>query len=109
MSEMPLEIDVATLAGLRESATPPLVVDVREDWERDLVALTDAQAIPLGEIPQRIAEIPRDRQVVMMCHHGARSGRAVAWLRTQGYDNVTNLAGGIHAWAETIDPRLPTY
>jgi rhodanese-related sulfurtransferase len=50
-----------------------------------------------------------DRPVAVACHHGMRSMQAVAWLRRNGYENVTNLAGGVDAWARQIDPSMSTY
>jgi rhodanese-related sulfurtransferase len=65
--------------------------------------------IPLRSLPERFAEIPRDRDVVLHCHHGVRSLTALQFLRAQGYERVTSLAGGIEAWSLEIDPSVPRY
>lgn len=102
-------ITVQDLQQQLQSATPPFVVDVREASEYDICHLENAKLIPLGQIPERFAEIPKDRPVVIHCHHGGRSARAVAFLQGQGYANVVNLTGGIHDWATLIDNKMRTY
>ncbi|MEF8793102.1 rhodanese-like domain-containing protein [Thiohalorhabdus sp.] len=104
-----IEIDVDTLARLRQAVPPPVVLDVREPRELAVCALEDAVHIPMGEIPARLDELPADRQLVVMCHHGVRSMQVTRFLRHQGYTNVRNLAGGIDAWSDRIDPALPRY
>ncbi len=105
----PLEIDCATLAAWAAAPDAPLVLDVREAWEVAICALPNSLNIPLGSIPARFEEIPEDRQVVALCHHGMRSLQATRWLRGRGFDNVVNLQGGVDAWSRLIDPSLPTY
>jgi rhodanese-related sulfurtransferase len=105
----PFEIDSIDLKQRLDSDHPPLVLDVREPWETEIAAIEGALLIPLGELPRRVAEIPRDRAVSVMCHHGGRSAQATGWLRTQGFDRTMNVAGGIDAWARLVDPSLPRY
>lgn len=105
----PLEIQPETLAAWREGEQPPALLDVREAWEVALVSLPDSLAIPMGEVPGRLAELPRDRPLVVLCHHGGRSLRVVQFLRQQGFGQAINLAGGIDAYARRIDPDLPVY
>jgi rhodanese-related sulfurtransferase len=85
------------------------ILDVREAWERELCAIDGSLPIPLGELPERLADVPGDRLVVVLCHHGNRSARAAAWLRSQGYANTTNLEGGIDQWARLIDSSMKVY
>jgi rhodanese-related sulfurtransferase len=106
---VPFEIDAATLDALRRAAEPPAILDVREPWETDICVLPESILIPLGTLPSRIAEVPTGRPVVVMCHHGARSAHATAWLRRNGFPLATNLEGGIDAWARTIDPSMKVY
>lgn len=103
------EISVEQLQQQLHSAKPPVVIDVREPTEYETCNLPTAKLIPLGSLPERVAEIPRDVPVVVHCHHGGRSARAVAFLQQQGYSNAVNLAGGIHDWAVRIDPSMRTY
>jgi rhodanese-related sulfurtransferase len=64
----------------------------------------------MGEVPGRVAELPRDRPIVVMCHHGVRSAHVVAYLReAHGFEQVVNLSGGIDAWSCDVDPRVPRY
>ena len=107
--DVPLEISPATLAAWLAAPSPPLVVDVREPWEVGICALPGSLNVPLGELPARLAELPSDRRLVLLCHHGMRSMQATAWLRRQGRDAATNLAGGIDAWAETVEPGMARY
>jgi rhodanese-related sulfurtransferase len=108
MSNVPA-LDVEKLRDMLQSEVPPLVIDVREKKENDLCRIPGSRLIPLGELPQHLAEIPKDRPVVLHCHHGGRSGRATAYLMERGYSNVFNLTGGIHAWSERIDSNVKTY
>ena len=105
--ETPLEIDVTTAAQLlREGA---LLLDVREPSEVALCALANSQHIPMRQIPENLANIPKDRPILVLCHVGARSLRVTQFLRANGYPRVTNIAGGIDAWAEKIDLSLTRY
>lgn len=108
MSDVPA-IEVEQLRDLLNSSTPPLVIDVREKWEHDLCAIPGSTLIPLGDLPKRLAELPKDSMIVMHCHHGGRSSRATAYLGQQGYEKVFNLTGGIHGWSTRIDPAVKTY
>jgi rhodanese-related sulfurtransferase len=63
----------------------------------------------MGTVPERLADIPKDEDVVVMCHGGTRSGRVAHYLRQNGYTRVANLAGGIDSWSTEIDPSVPTY
>lgn len=102
------EITVEQLAALRSSGTPHTLIDVREPHEYDLCNLGGI-LIPLGQIPTRYSEVPREGRVVVHCRSGARSGKAVEYLQSLGYTNLENLAGGILAWSDRVDPSVPKY
>ena len=85
------------------------LIDVREPFEYDIARIEGAQLIPLDELPARVAEVPRGKDLVLMCKSGVRSGRAAAFLHEQGFDKVFNLEGGIDAWANEIDPEMAQY
>ena len=106
---LPQELGVAELAAWRGEARPHVILDVREPWELEICRFAEALAIPLQELPARLAEVPRDRPLVVICHHGMRSAHATAWLRRNGVDQAVNLAGGIDAWARAVDPQMRTY
>jgi rhodanese-related sulfurtransferase len=90
------------------SDEPPLVVDVREDWEREIASIPGSLHVPMGEIPGRLDDLPADRDLVLQCHHGARSLQAAMWLERQGY-RVANLDGGIDGWSTDVDQETSRY
>jgi adenylyltransferase/sulfurtransferase len=65
--------------------------------------------IPLGRIGASMAELARDREIVLYCHHGVRSLAAAEFLASQGFNGVWNLSGGIDRWSAEVDPSIPTY
>ena len=108
MSNVPA-IEVEELRDRLKTDVPPLVLDVREQWEADLCQIPGSTLIPIGSLAQRLNELPKDRTIVVHCHHGGRSARATAYLRAQGFANVFNLKGGIHGWSQRVDPAVKTY
>ena len=84
------------------------VLDVREPHEYQIVNI-GAPLIPLGDLPNRLGELDANREIVIHCKTGGRSQRAAEFLQKSGFKNVSNLAGGITAWATDIDPKLPKY
>jgi molybdopterin/thiamine biosynthesis adenylyltransferase/rhodanese-related sulfurtransferase len=85
------------------------LIDVREPYEWRIARIEGARLIPLGRIGASASEIARDRDVVLYCHHGARSQVAGEALVAQGFDRIWNLSGGIDRWSEEVDPSVPTY
>jgi rhodanese-related sulfurtransferase len=108
-SESSLDIDVAALARMRDAGERHAVLDVREPWEVAICALDGSLNIPMREVPAKLHDLPQDRPLIVICHHGMRSYQAAAWLRRNGFGNAVNLSGGIDAWARTVDPAMPTY
>ena len=106
-----LEISCRDLHEKLEAGHDLVIVDCREPDEHALVAIEGAVLIPLGELPDRVAELAahRNRLVVVHCHLGMRSQRAARWLREQGFSQAQSLAGGIEQWAVEIDPGLKRY
>jgi len=105
--ETPLEIDVATAAQLLTAGA--LLLDVREASEVATCAIAGSRHIPMRQIPEALPDLPRDRLILVHCHHGGRSLRVTQFLRANGFAQVSNVAGGIEAWAEQIDPSLARY
>ena len=102
------ELDPRTVVDRLAAGTPPLLVDVRErsEWEVGSLASLGAVLVPLGELPGRLAEIPRERPVVLYCRSGVRSMTAARRLVEAGWRDVYNLRGGILAWARDVDPGI---
>ena len=84
------------------------LIDVREPYEYQ-IAQIGGKLIPQNDVPQRLAEIDRNREVIVQCRSGARSQRIAEFLKQSGYTNVSNLAGGILAWSDEIDPKVQKY
>ena len=103
------EIQAFEAATLLAGPNPPLLLDVREGWEIETAAVAGAVCIPMGEVPTRLAELDRDRPVLVMCHHGRRSAQVAYLLERSGFREVINLAGGIDAWSERVDPGIARY
>lgn len=110
MPEIP-EITPAELKQRLDAGETPTIIDVREpnEWEIGNLQAHGARLIPLNDLPHRIDEIPEDGEVVLMCRSGARSGRALEYLRAQGRDRLVNLKGGILAWSDEVDSSIPKY
>jgi adenylyltransferase/sulfurtransferase len=102
-------ITVEELKARWDRGDRPFLLDVREVVEHQLVRLEGDVLIPLGELIARQQELDPDREIVVYCHHGNRSGRATAYLRHNGFPHARNLRGGIEEWAVKIDPSLPRY
>jgi len=85
------------------------LLDVREPWEVDVAVIEGSNTISMSNIPVRVAEIPRDREVVVICHHGMRSAMVADYLRSAGVPQVLNLTGGIDRWSVEVDPSVARY
>ncbi|MCA9946156.1 MAG: rhodanese-like domain-containing protein [Ardenticatenaceae bacterium] len=90
-------VDVQTVASVKDREDV-VVLDVREQWEYDEGHIPGVTLIPMGEVANRLAEIPTDKEVIVTCRSGNRSGQVTDFLRQQGFDNVHNMDGGILAW-----------
>ena len=103
------EISPLEMQSQLKSGADVVILDVREPWELALCSVAGALAIPMNEVPRRLAELDRDRPIVVMCHHGSRSLRVAHFLAQQGFPAVSNLSGGIDAWREQIEPSMRPY
>jgi rhodanese-related sulfurtransferase len=90
-----------------------VVLDVREPAELRTASVNpdgfELVTIPMNEIPQRLSELDPDRPIACLCHHGARSQRVAMFLNANGFTDVANIAGGIAAWSQEVDPTVPSY
>lgn len=97
----------------KASEGPLTVLDVREPGELATASVRAdgfaVLAIPMGEIPARLAELDPAQPVACLCHHGARSMRVAQFLVQQGFEHVANISGGIDAWSQQRDPSVPRY
>ena len=106
-SSYPIEVDTETAAeALKDDG---VLLDVREPMELDFCKVQGSLCIPMGQVPHQLDQIPKDKPVYVLCHHGMRSGQVTAFLRQRGFDNAINVAGGIDAWSMTVDPEIPRY
>lgn len=110
---MQSQSDDAPLVDVEEAARrfrsgECLLLDVREPFELARAQVEGALHIPMREVPARLAELPKDRPILVMCHHGGRSQSVADWLLPRGFQ-VSNVAGGINAWSDAVDGSVPKY
>ncbi|MEZ6121606.1 MAG: rhodanese-like domain-containing protein [Planctomycetaceae bacterium] len=108
---MTMETDCRTVKARLDAGEDFLLIDCREQQEYDTARIDGATLIPMGQIPNRLAELEshRDGLVVIHCHHGGRSLNVARWLKAQGFAQPLSMAGGIDEWSKTIDPGVPRY
>jgi molybdopterin/thiamine biosynthesis adenylyltransferase/rhodanese-related sulfurtransferase len=102
-------VSVQELKRKMDAREPLTLIDVRESWEYDIAQIAGSRLIPLGELEERLAELPREGILVIQCHSGARSEQGAKLLQQAGFANVYNLEGGIEAWSRDVDPTVPRY
>ena len=103
------EITPVELKKKLDAGETPLILDVREPNEYQINRIAGSTLIPLGELPRRYQELPRDREIILQCKTGARSARAQDFLKSVGFASVKNLRGGIRDWIDKVDPSQPKY
>ena len=111
------EISVKQVDSKRQHGDQFIWLDVREQEELARVSIKDKRihALPLSGLADRqLAALPDEAQnqqaeIIVFCHHGMRSAQVTAWLRQQGWQNVSSMTGGVAAWAHEIDPTIGTY
>jgi len=91
------------------SREKPVLLDVREPWEFQTCRIEGSVPIPMNSIPARMQELDDEAPIVCICHHGARSMSVASFLERNGFSQVINLTGGVHAWALQVDNSMPTY
>jgi adenylyltransferase/sulfurtransferase len=109
-AEVPLEVSVREAKQRRDAAPDrTVIIDVREPYELEICRVEGAEHIPMRQIPERLASLARDKHLLILCHSGGRSRRVTEFLRSRGLNTVSNISGGIHAWAEEIEPGMRRY
>ena len=102
------EITPTEFVARRERGESLTLLDVREEWELGVASVPDVVHIPMGEVADRLGELDRSREVVVLCRSGRRSMQVANFLQQNGFRAV-NLAGGILAWSRELDATIPTY
>ncbi len=102
-------ISAEGLSDLLKRGNHPSLIDVRDPWEFDLCRIEGSTNIPMAEIPGAIDTLDRQKDTIVICHHGMRSLQVAEYLEDAGFEKVTNLDGGIAAWAQRVDPEMPQY
>lgn len=103
------EISAPEAANLQINDNDVILLDVREDSELAICRIEGALHIPMGQIPDKADSLPKDKKIIVFCHHGMRSMNVLQYLEARGFNNVINLAGGIHAWSIEVDPSIARY
>jgi rhodanese-related sulfurtransferase len=103
------QLHVEELGEWRRTGRAHVLLDVREDDEVALASIDGALHVPMSEVPSRLAEIPQDSPVAVLCHVGARSLMVARYLAGNGYPTVYNVTGGIDRYAAVVDPSIPRY
>lgn len=103
------EIAPRELKARLDAGDPLVIVDVREPHEWEISHIEGAHLVPQGTLAEHLAEFDTAAEIVLFCKSGARSGRALLFLREMGYRKLKNLKGGINAWAREVDAELPIY
>lgn len=103
------ELEPAQLSIRLARGEPLFVLDVREEWEHGIGHLEGATLLPMQRVPAEHGALPRDKTVVVYCHHGMRSAMVADYLRAAGFPRVLNLSGGIDRWSTEVDPSVPRY
>ena len=103
------EVDATTLKRLLDGGSKLKLLDVREPYEYELCHIPGSRLIPLEELEKRVGELDPADEIVVYCHVGVRSARAVEFLSSKGFRRARNLMGGIRAWADSVDPKMPVY
>jgi adenylyltransferase/sulfurtransferase len=102
-------LSVQELKRKMDAGEPLTLIDVREPWEYDIAQIAGSRLIPLGELEERLKDLPREGILVMQCHSGGRSEHGTQLLQQAGFTNVYNLEGGIEAWSRDVDRTVPRY
>lgn len=106
---MVAEMTPKEFVAQRDQGEDLVLLDVREDWELAISKLPGVVHIPMGDVPARLDELDPERAIVVMCRSGGRSAQVARFLQQHGYRRVWNLAGGILAWGQDLDPSLTPY
>lgn len=102
-------ISPETLKTKLDTGEKPRLLDVREAWEYDLCSIDGSTNISMSNIEQMLNEFDLDDEIIVICHHGMRSFQVANYLEGKDYSNITNLEGGVDAWAKSVDADMAQY
>jgi len=102
------EITPADFVARRQRGEDLTLLDVREAWELGVASVPGVLHIPMGDVADRVGELDKSKEVVVLCRSGRRSLEVARFLQQNGF-NAVNLAGGILAWSRDVDATIPTY
>lgn len=105
-------VEAVQVEDVADRMRPPdgwVLLDVREPVERAAARIDPSMHIPMQQVPRRLLELPRDRGIIVYCHHGHRSAVVASYLEQAGFSRVGNLEGGIDAWSTRVDRAVPRY
>jgi rhodanese-related sulfurtransferase len=105
---MPVQ-SVSCEQALTMQSQGALILDVREPWELEIAAIDGALNIPMQSIPAAIDALPREQDLLLLCHHGMRSMNVAQFLERHGFDALFNVSGGVDAWSRQVNPALARY
>ena len=94
---------------IKNPDTTLFLLDVREPHEFEICQIPNSQLMPMRSIPDRLDQLPTDVAIITICHHGVRSQQVAQFLLQNGFNDITNLIGGVNAWAADVDRSMPTY
>ena len=94
---------------IKTSDNIPFLLDVRENWEYDICHIEGSKLIPMQTIPQHLDQLDPQQETIVICHHGIRSRMVGQFLEQAEFKKVINLIGGVNAWAQYVDPDMPSY
>ena len=104
-----LHIQPVTLNERLEKGDDICLIDVRDGWEYSLASIKGSNHIPLNELVDRVQEIMFEEEIAVYCHHGERAFLGAQILLESGFKKVYHLTGGIDAWSQVVDPKIPRY
>lgn len=105
--ELP-DIEPQELARVLDGSSGPQLLDIREPWEWAVARIGEPKLLSIGQLETQVSSLDQDQELVVYCHHGARSSVAAEWLRARGF-RARNLVGGIDRWSREVDPSVPRY
>jgi rhodanese-related sulfurtransferase len=94
---------------LEQTNSDPLLLDVREPWEFDICHIQGSTLLPMRQVQQAMMELDKQRETVVICHHGIRSRVIARMLESAGFSRIINLSDGVDGWAKDVDHNMPTY